>query len=227
MKDGISKKTLGIILGGVVFAWALNFLFFVFSKPDNSGIVGDTFGMVNALFSGLAFAGVIVALLFQQIEMRNQISEMHDQSRNGLLTALLHGLQAYRDAMTSVPTVTSEDYGSRVQARHEELRASAYLQLFLELMTPEIPTLFKIPQSEFEARLNIDNGVDKMLEYRSRIQVMQKHLADNQELLSSIFYEFNDILDGLYQVALIILQNDPLRASLVTLNERIHDWQQR
>ena len=46
--------------------------------PTRTGTFGDSFGAVNALFSGLAFAGVIVAILLQKRELELQREELSD-----------------------------------------------------------------------------------------------------------------------------------------------------
>lgn len=43
---------------------------------DQAGSLGDTFGAVNALFSGLAFAGLILAITLQRDELRLQREEL-------------------------------------------------------------------------------------------------------------------------------------------------------
>lgn len=45
---------------------------------EDRGVVGDTFGSVNALFSGLALAGIILALVLQRREVAYQLQEMRD-----------------------------------------------------------------------------------------------------------------------------------------------------
>lgn len=53
------------------------------SNPTDSGSVGDSFGVVNALFSGLAFAGVIVAIFLQRAELHEatkQTRKLADES---------------------------------------------------------------------------------------------------------------------------------------------------
>ncbi len=44
-------------------------------NPMNPGPFGDMFGAVNALFSGYAFAGIIVAILMQRLELKAQREE--------------------------------------------------------------------------------------------------------------------------------------------------------
>jgi hypothetical protein len=50
-----------------------------FSDWSVSGTFGDTFGALNALFSGLAFTGVIVTILIQRTELKNQRIELQLQ----------------------------------------------------------------------------------------------------------------------------------------------------
>jgi len=49
-----------------------------FSKP---GAFGDSFGFVNSLFSGLAFAGVIYAILLQREELKLQRIDIEDSRK--------------------------------------------------------------------------------------------------------------------------------------------------
>lgn len=51
-------------------------LFYFFPEPDAHGTFGDMFGAVNALFSGWAFLGVIIAIILQKRELEEQRSEI-------------------------------------------------------------------------------------------------------------------------------------------------------
>ena len=66
-----------------IFIWALSFLLFTTSwDKDERGTFGDMFGAVNALFSGLAFAGLIVTLIMQHEELglqRNELAQTNDE----------------------------------------------------------------------------------------------------------------------------------------------------
>ncbi len=46
---------------------------------NNRGKFGDSFGALNTLFAGLAFAGVIWAILLQREELEHQRTELKDQ----------------------------------------------------------------------------------------------------------------------------------------------------
>lgn len=56
--------------------WVANLYFLGDLEPEHRGTFGDMFGGVNALFSGLAFAGVIYTILLQKEELREQRKEL-------------------------------------------------------------------------------------------------------------------------------------------------------
>ena len=67
---------------GVFVMWASTFiLYFFISKSEERGQFGDMFGAVNALFSGLAFAGLILTLILQRKELTLQRDEL-EQTRD-------------------------------------------------------------------------------------------------------------------------------------------------
>ncbi len=49
---------------------------------ENAGVFGDMFGAINALFSGLAFAGIIFSIRLQNDELSAQRKEFEEQNRN-------------------------------------------------------------------------------------------------------------------------------------------------
>ena len=64
----------------VLFAILMAFVFCYWDTLEHSGLFGDTFGSINAFFSALAFAGVIVAILLQRKELEYQREEL-EQTR--------------------------------------------------------------------------------------------------------------------------------------------------
>lgn len=66
---------------GVIILWGATFLLLWFERDSaERGQLGDMFGMVNALFSGLAFAGLILTLVLQKKELTLQREEL-EQTR--------------------------------------------------------------------------------------------------------------------------------------------------
>lgn len=74
-----------IAIVGVIAMWGLSWWGIIkfIDEPTNQGTFGDMFGAVNALFSGLAFAGLIVTLLYQKEELKLQREELKE-TRNEL-----------------------------------------------------------------------------------------------------------------------------------------------
>ena len=60
---------------GTILLWSISF-FMLSWEFDRRGTFGDMFGAVNALFSGLAFAGLIVTLIMQHEELGLQRKEL-------------------------------------------------------------------------------------------------------------------------------------------------------
>ena len=74
------KKFKGLfVLFGVVITTqvllSVAMLFYI-PEPTNRGTFGDMFGGINTLFSGLAFAGVIYAIILQSKELSLQRREL-------------------------------------------------------------------------------------------------------------------------------------------------------
>lgn len=73
----MSYKGLLFILLSCVFIFSVvYFLTFLFENPNEAG---DTAGLVNGLFSALAFAGVIYAIFLQRHELEMQREELRGQ----------------------------------------------------------------------------------------------------------------------------------------------------
>lgn len=75
----VNIKTLGVKVGATILVlWiiALISMCIIFPKWEVRGQFGDMFGSVNALFSGLAFAGVILAIYLQKNELELQRKEL-------------------------------------------------------------------------------------------------------------------------------------------------------
>ena len=72
--------SLGVV---VLFAFSWWWLTATIDNPEEQGQFGDQFGAVNALFSGLAFAGLIFTIILQKKELALQREEL-TQTRDEL-----------------------------------------------------------------------------------------------------------------------------------------------
>lgn len=76
------KIAAGLVLLSICFPFIVKYFFADWAE---SGTFGDTFGALNALFSGLAFSGVIVTILIQKSELKLQRTEMQETRKEFLI----------------------------------------------------------------------------------------------------------------------------------------------
>ena len=73
---------IGIILIGLLWGGSWLLIDFNIENSTNRGEFGDKFGAINSLFSGLAFLGLIVTLLFQKEELELQRQELAETRKD-------------------------------------------------------------------------------------------------------------------------------------------------
>lgn len=80
------KKLSALLVGGVILAvLAYGIVLLTIMWPidelsiDKSGVFGDSFGLLTSLFSGLAFAGLIITIVMQKDELALQREELRLQ----------------------------------------------------------------------------------------------------------------------------------------------------
>ena len=62
----------------VVWAWSGFVVYWYFPTPLSRGTFGDMFGAINALFSGFAFFGLVIAIVLQKQELEEQRKEIRE-----------------------------------------------------------------------------------------------------------------------------------------------------
>ncbi|WP_166820502.1 hypothetical protein [Thalassoroseus pseudoceratinae] len=133
------------------------------SPPNNAGTFGDSFGFVNAILSGLAFAGVIVTMLMQKHELELQRFELREsreqyersataqeQSEAQLQRQVsLMFVTSYLDTLKTLANAETTDmHFDKSYREPESAAAGRYLELehLSECLQPQIHDL--IAQSE-------------------------------------------------------------------------------
>jgi hypothetical protein len=116
-------------------------VYFNFESWPDRGTFGDMFGSVNSLFSGLAFAGVIYAILLQSKELELQREELkltrEELSKSALAQSDQVGImkkEAERNAISSelnalCQIVASSTNGSTTHIKSTEKRDALLLLL--------------------------------------------------------------------------------------------------
>lgn len=74
---------LGFVLG-IIALWFFSSYFIYYRWPEKepgAGTIGDMFGAVNALFSGLAFAAIIITIWMQRADIKLQRETFENQKQ--------------------------------------------------------------------------------------------------------------------------------------------------
>jgi hypothetical protein len=82
---------------------------FGMEAPSKAGEFGDLFGTVNALFSGLALAGVVVAILLQRQELEDQREVLKQQYQEFAEQTRLGTLRLFEDSYFSLLRFVREE----------------------------------------------------------------------------------------------------------------------
>lgn len=165
--DPSSNRTFIIIILSVVIIWltftVLNIYLFSLDR-EGAGMFGDTFGMLNSLFSALAFAGLFYTILIQRKELADTKEEMRKQ--NATLTQ-----QSFEGTFFNVMN------------SHEVRRKSAY-GLVKRMVTQDLPeSFYKL------ADTNVDTGdtTDKLSKLQEHYETIYNlYLTDLQPYLRTI-----------------------------------------
>ena len=99
-----------LVLAVIALVLSLNW-YFIHNDVENRGTFGDMFGAANALFSGLAFAGVIIAIMLQRKELSLQREELE------------------------LTRVVLEDQRSELQYQNQTLANQRFENTFFELLS--------------------------------------------------------------------------------------------
>jgi len=152
----INSKDTGLVIIAIVAPIAIVGLWLInlFTLKDLSvqcrGTYGDMFGAVNALFSGLAFAGIILTILLQRKELSLQREELKETRKELKRTA---------DAQ--------EKSEEALRKQAENLKISAKLSALNSLLSYYTDTLAKM--GPYQERSNI---IDKINDYVKRIETI-------------------------------------------------------
>jgi hypothetical protein len=126
-----ARITVGVVVtifGLVLLLWLLTpiVMLLLFRELAERGQAGDLFGSINALFSGLAFAGVIIAILLQREELalqREELKYTREELRRSA-TAQEQLWEASKHAAKMAETTVSKVEGAWIFASPIQVMAS-------------------------------------------------------------------------------------------------------
>jgi len=174
-------KTAAVV---AIALWSINLLFGLISlcAGDAGARLGDSFGIVNALFSSLAVAGALYAVVIQQREFREARQQAASSEAHQKDVATTQAFSAYVQCLASCAQLTFMKYtdtSARIEKKLNE--------------QPPMPDLSKIPPSE---HLNVTKQFEELLQKRMQnftveLQVMQTF----HETTNSLLVELSNALE--------------------------------
>lgn len=185
--------SLFVIGAWLLTPWALTHVLKI-SELTHRGVFGDMFGSINALFSGLAFVGVIVAILLQKEELEEQRRELKlsreaFEEQNKVLN-----IQRFENTFFQMVSLHNEI----VNAMSVRMRYSAPTKSYLNgrEIFPEILEVFKenwhAQQGKGDTKIIFTNVCDKIYPsllghyYRNMFRIFR--LIESSGLLNELFY---------------------------------------
>lgn len=99
--DNKQYKVLAVLSSIIFLAWVLSGIitYYAASNWSDRGTIGDMFGAVNSLFSGLAFAALIYTIIMQreEIKMNREEIVLNRKELKKATTAQLHSQEALKE----------------------------------------------------------------------------------------------------------------------------------
>ena len=148
-------KCSGIFLG-LIFVLCIYTIVLYRLSPDIGarGQFGDSFGFVNALFAGLAFASVIWAIILQRQELEFQRQELEFQrqefQKQHFENSFFQLLRFHSEIVNSMQLIRQERYEERYSGRESLSQMLFRLQSIYE--TPEEKAYLGILDDSDEGR---------------------------------------------------------------------------
>jgi hypothetical protein len=142
---------IGIVLLAILIVLVISGILIsrYFGRPDSASAFGDMFGAANALFSGLAFAGVIYTLIQQSREFNLHREEFDLQRKEMIATQQLTTasilFEYYNEKISSLKTAQARKDGytegrqkeiDQLIEKHHRIR-KVLEQLYEELTAPQ------------------------------------------------------------------------------------------
>jgi len=181
---------MGVVVVAIVFGY-LGVLLYLTSpissySMSSAAILGDSFGIVNALFSGLAFAGLIVTVLLQREELRESREIFKAQKFEDAFYRLL---DFYRNNLNEISITVEQKKVSGIASLSHQLR--------------KFQNVSKVPKGESFS----DNDSEKLFEKINNILIPQsRYLGTLESLLSLVMKDVSNDEDNEFYIKLIASQ---------------------
>lgn len=183
--EGASRPRLLLSLITVVIVlwllyWFLVDLLYPPGAEDGGGVFGDKFGALNALFSGLAFAGILYTIALQRQDLSiqsRQIAEAErERQRNAYESLFFHLLHFHQDIVKGLYDPPGRRGGEPVPEAHGRQVLDRFYD---DLLSDLSPRGGSVDKQQFLDALRGNDFIrnEGVWPYHQNFLVLMKHLA--------------------------------------------------
>ena len=209
-----------LLFPGVIILWGLFWALSSWMYPEIEcrGQFGDSFGAVNALFAGLAFAGVIYAIILQKKELELQRDELGLQRREleDTRTEIRGQKEQLQAQNQTLQKQNFENSFFQLLGQHSEIvnsmaipgsffrnpnREYAGRKCFVSMLG-KLEYIYKSLDEQFNAGTQLDADNEKNLRYKWLNDKYEEFFPDFQPYVGHYFRH-------LYNIVKFIDQNTP------------------
>ncbi|RFC54041.1 putative phage abortive infection protein [Brumimicrobium aurantiacum] len=170
---------LGVIIL-IVTAWFYAYFSLIDVKPEIRGTFGDMFGGVNALFSGLALAGIIYTILLQRNELKLQRDELRETRMEFKIQNETLKIQRFENTFFNL-----------LNQHHQIVENIDFTDYKKKKKIPKIPTFRKTTEQVFDQTPEYLEAV--RLEgrdvFKHRYDLLRRSIIDNPEKFLEFYQE--------------------------------------
>jgi hypothetical protein len=193
----------------------------ILKDDTDRGTIGDMFGSVNALFSGLALAGIILTILLQRKELKLQREELKNTRAEFATQNETLKIQRFENTFFNI-----------LNLHHQIVSAIDYRYYKSKEKEKGLFTLGTVKTTPEDKEAVIINGRDV---FRYRYKLMLPKLKEQPEKIEQIYLEqyesaqtdFGHYFRNLYRMIKLVDQTDFFYDSNKVTQEQIHDIKYR
>ncbi|MEM9994400.1 MAG: hypothetical protein AAGE79_09740 [Acinetobacter pittii] len=147
---------------------------------EKYGTYGDTYGSLNTLFTGFAFAGLIISIFIQLLELRQTRKELANQSK------AMADQKTEFSAQTKILEKQADINANQqkiIDAQFKETQRTNFLNHFLKLIDQKNLLLEKLTFPKDDSQIQ---GISVIIEYSNEFRKIRKNFDPEQH--TSDFY---------------------------------------
>ncbi|WP_417198928.1 putative phage abortive infection protein [Bizionia sp.] len=176
-----------IVVIGIIGLWYYTYFELKDLAPNDRGTLGDMFGTVNALFSGLAFAGIIFTILLQRKELRYQRDELKETRAEFIIQNKTLKNQRFENTFFNLLSLHHQiiegiDFDTQVEKQDGKVFKNYKDKIEYEIVTVKGRDVFKDKFEILNQELSTvqpENFNDKYLEIYTTVQTDFGHYFRN------------------------------------------------